>query len=159
MSQRTYWTNFFFLILFASQCVTHIWVATERLRLFTDHHYQRQKNVALVKWGPGSLKSQAEPPKESPWMWPAKPRKRGQTMKAFLCGCIAPSCRGLPVRTQTSQGPLSQQFCLVQPVCFWTNFTRLDKINVFLLKSLWAGEDVLQSFHLKWRIYSFLPVV
>lgn len=61
---------FFFLILFASQCITHIWVATERLSLFMDHHYQRQKNVTLVKWGPGKLKSQAELPEESPWIWP-----------------------------------------------------------------------------------------
>jgi len=31
MLQRTYWTNSF-LILFASECITHIWIATERLR-------------------------------------------------------------------------------------------------------------------------------
>lgn len=60
----------FFLILFASACIIHIWVATQRLRLFTDHHYQRQKNVTLVKRGPGWLKSPADLPEGSPWIWP-----------------------------------------------------------------------------------------
>lgn len=58
--------QFFVLIPFASQCITHIWLATERLRLFTDHHYQRQKNVTLVKWGPEWLKSQVHLPGGGP---------------------------------------------------------------------------------------------
>ena len=72
-------------------------------------------------------------------------------MEAF-CRCMAPPCREVLGRTETSQQfVLSHQFCPLQPVCFWTNFPRLDEINVFsvLLRVSWRKFVPVLSLDLK----------
>lgn len=151
---------FFFLILFASQCITHIWVATERLRLFMDHHYQRQKNVTLVKWGPGKMKSQAELLEESPWIWPPIQAREMEPDHESISVWMHTSlqqrtaCRNRDFVVNDFPSFLSPSTC---PLLDQIYKVRQDKLLSFDLLVSWRMCITILS--LKWRIYSFLPVV
>lgn len=163
MSQRTYWTNFFFFFL-NSLCITvynsHLGCKREAETVYRSS-LSETKKCNCNEVGPRVTKWQADLPEGSPWVG-RPPIQAKETepdhesifvwMQASLLPRAACKNTGFLVGAFPSSLPPSTNMLLDQ-----LYEVRQDKyFSVNLLVS-WRKRAAILS--LKWRIYSFLPVV